>query len=169
MKTILLMRHAKAEPGAAGQDDFDRGLAGRGDHDAREMGEYLRRIGAVPDLVVTSDAKRARKTAELAAGAAGVAKPLHLERALYDAAGSVWIDVLRALPRKVERPLVVAHMPGIAQAAALLLGSGAKRAAVALHFPTAAIACVQIDADDWEAVAGGGGELRWLVGPKGVG
>lgn len=166
MKTILLMRHAKAEPSASGARDFDRGLTGRGEHDAREMGGYLRRIEVVPDLVLASDARRAKRTAELAAEAAGVTRPLHLEHALYDASGSAWIEVLGTLPRKVERPLVVAHMPGIAHAAGLLLGSGRKRTDLALHFPTAAIACIQIDSDDWEAVAAGGGELRWLVGPK---
>lgn len=166
MKTILLMRHAKAEALAGGGRDFDRGLTGRGEHDAREMGAYLRRIDAVPDLVVSSDAKRARKTAELAAEAAGAGKSLHLAHALYDASGEAWIETLRALPRKIERPLVVAHMPGIAQAAGWLLGTGRMPSEAALHFPTSAIACVQIDSDDWGAVAAGGGELRWLVGPK---
>ena len=69
MKTILLMRHAKAEPGVPGQKDFDRPLAERGDEDALRMGRALAKMGEVPDAIVSSPAARAKQTAEAAARA----------------------------------------------------------------------------------------------------
>ena len=54
MKTILLMRHAKAERGVPDQRDFDRALAPRGTEDALRMGHALKKMGVVPDAIVAS-------------------------------------------------------------------------------------------------------------------
>ena len=98
MKTILLMRHAKAEHGVPGQRDFDRALAQRGTEDALRMGRALEKMGVVPDAIVTSQAVRAKETAEVSAKAMHFGGSIQLERALYDAPGDVWLETLRALP-----------------------------------------------------------------------
>jgi phosphohistidine phosphatase len=54
MKTILLMRHAKAEPGVPGQRDFDRSLSPRGQDDAARMGRAIAKLGTIPDAIVPS-------------------------------------------------------------------------------------------------------------------
>ncbi|MCA1853588.1 MAG: hypothetical protein LC647_14695, partial [Beggiatoa sp.] len=54
--------------GDAGERDFDRPLAKRGQRDAPHMGEWLRAQGLVPDLVLASPARRAREAEFLAVG-----------------------------------------------------------------------------------------------------
>jgi hypothetical protein len=64
MKTLLLIRHAKAEPPAAGIVDHDRTLADRGRRDAPEMGRRLERLNLKPNLMISSTAARAAATAD---------------------------------------------------------------------------------------------------------
>jgi hypothetical protein len=84
MKTILLMRHAKAEAAVPGRQDFARRLAARGGEDALRMGRTLAKLHAVPDTIVASPALRAKETAEAAAKAMKFGGKIQLDRALYD-------------------------------------------------------------------------------------
>jgi phosphohistidine phosphatase len=162
MKTILLMRHAKAEPGVAGQKDFDRPLAARGREDALLMGRVLAKSGAVPGAIVTSPAARAKQTAELAAQAMKFGGTIRLESALYDSDGEAWLSALRVLPAGCESALVVAHSPGVAEAAALLCGAEPG----AFDVPTAGLLAFHDPVDRWRDLGDGGAAMRWFLRPK---
>ena len=162
MKTILLMRHAKAEPGVAGQRDFDRPLASRGREDAVLMGRVLAKSGAVPDAIVTSPASRAKQTAELAAQAMKFGGTIRLESALYDGAGEAWLAALRVLPAGCESALVVAHSPGVAEAAAILCGVEPG----VFDVPTAGLLAFHDPVDRWRDLGDGGAAMRWFLRPK---
>ena len=162
MKTILLMRHAKAEAGVPGQRDFDRPLAARGNEDALRMGRVLAKLGVVPDAIVASPAARAKETAEAAARAMKFGGRIHLERALYNASGDVWLAALRALPPVAGSALVVAHSPGIAEVAALLSGASPG----AFDIPTGGLLAFDDAVDRWRDLGSRGSSLRWFLRPK---
>jgi phosphohistidine phosphatase len=162
MKTILLMRHAKAEPAVPGQSDFDRPLADRGTDDARRMGRAIAKLGLVPDTIVASPAARARQTAEVAARAMGFVDDIRFEGELYDAFGEAWLQAMRALPAAAESVLVVAHSPGIAEAAALLSGAPAR----AIDVPTAGLIALVQELSRWKELDEGEASLRWFLRPK---
>ena len=162
MKTILLMRHAKAERGVSGQRDFDRPLTERGHEDALRMGGALLKMGAVPDAIVSSPAARAKETAEAAAKAMSLSGSIHLERALYNAPGVAWLEALRAVPERAGAALVVAHSPGIAEAAALLCGASPG----SFDVPTGGLIAFVADVDRWRDLGDSGAALRWFLRPK---
>jgi phosphohistidine phosphatase len=162
MKTIFLMRHAKAEPGVPGQRDFDRSLSPRGQEDAQRMGRVLAKLGCAPDAIVASPAARAKQTAETAARAMGFSGTIRLERTLYDAPGDVWLAALRTLPAAAGVALVVAHSPGIAQAAALLCGALPD----AFDVPTAGLIAFEDPIERWRDLDGGNASLRWFLRPR---
>ncbi|HZI98950.1 MAG TPA: histidine phosphatase family protein, partial [Actinomycetales bacterium] len=60
-RRLLLIRHAKAAPDDDG-GDHGRGLTARGRRDAAAIGRWLADNDLVPDLVLCSDARRARET-----------------------------------------------------------------------------------------------------------
>lgn len=162
MKTILLMRHAKAQAGVPGHEDFDRPLAARGNADAVRMGRTLGKLGVVPDAILASPAARARQTAEAAARAMKFGGTIRLERALYDALGEAWLAALRLLPASVGSALVVAHSPGIAEAAALLSGASARL----FDIPTGGLIAFDDAVERWHDLGEGGASLRWFLRPK---
>jgi phosphohistidine phosphatase len=72
MKTLLLIRHAKAEPPAAGVVDHDRTLAERGRRMRRD-GQATRVAELKPNLMISSTAARAAATARLIGDELGLA------------------------------------------------------------------------------------------------
>lgn len=170
MKAILLMRHAKSDWGSGDLEDRDRPLAPRGREDAPRMGWVLKRLDRVPDRIVSSDAVRARQTAELVAEASSYGHAIVWEPALYAAAGAAWLDAIGKLPAKVDCVLVVAHSPGIEQAAALLVAGLAGRrkqpAALGIHVPTAGLLCIEAEVPDWAGLEPGRGVLQWFLTPR---
>ena len=58
MKTLLLIRHAKAERPSPAVPDHDRILEERGRRDAPEMGRRLKLRGLQPSLMISSTASR---------------------------------------------------------------------------------------------------------------
>ena len=165
MKTILLLRHAKAEPGAPGQRDFDRELAPRGRGDAQAMGRAIAKAGTLPDAIVSSPAARAKQTAEGAARAMKSEVGIRWEPSLYDASGEAWIAALRALPAKASCALVVAHEPGISEAAALLCEAEAG----SFEVPTAGLLAFETPVERWRDLGPGDAMLVWFLRPKLVG
>jgi phosphohistidine phosphatase len=67
MKTIILMRHSKAEQGNFEISDFDRKLTEKGKSDADIAAKILIKKIKKIDLIVTSSAKRTLKTAKIIA------------------------------------------------------------------------------------------------------
>jgi phosphohistidine phosphatase len=164
MKTILLMRHAKAEPGVPGQKDFDRPLAERGREDALRMGRAIAKLGEVPQVLVSSPAARARQTAEIAARGMKFEGTITFDRALYEAPGEVWLAALKAVPAAADSALVAAHCPGIEEAAALLIDAASE----AFDVPTGAVIAFSADVARWRDLTPGNVALRWFFRPKQV-
>jgi phosphohistidine phosphatase len=164
VKSILLMRHAKAETGSANQSDFDRALAPRGRHDAERMGKALARLDAVPDAVVSSTAVRAKETAEIAAEAMKFRGAIKTVARLYNADGDAWLAAIRELPASAGAVLVVAHSPGIEEAAGLLCGAPSR----AFDVPTAAVLLFAAEIDRWGELQPGDAALQGFLRPKAV-
>lgn len=150
MKTLLLLRHAKSSWKEIGVPDHDRRLNRRGQRDAPRVGEHLREIGLVPDLIVSSTARRARKTAEKVADTCGYKGEIQLEATLYDAAPDTCLDILRRLPPGNDCVMLVGHNPCLDELVARLTG-------VQEHLGTATVARVGLNLADWGEVRGGSG------------
>lgn len=140
-RTIVVMRHAKAEHG--GPTDFERALSERGVADAVAAGEWLAELGLSPDLALVSAALRTRETWEAVAEGASWSLAPTLDEGLYSAGPETVLDLLRALDAAVETVVVVGHNPTMAYLASMLDdGTGDTDAGnqLATGFPTNALA-----------------------------
>jgi len=106
------------------------------------MGELVREHGLMPDVVISSDAVRARLTAEAVAEAARYAGQILLDRRLYLASPADIRSLLRTVPDKAETVMIVGHNPGLEELAALLTGERQD-------LPTAALAQIVLPIDRW--------------------
>src|SRR6476469_2360910 len=124
MKTLLILRHGKAEN--KGKEtvatDHPRVLTARGEAEAAAMGRRLAARGVQPDLIVSSDARRAYQTAVLAAAELPQAAPIQLDPAIYNASLDALLDVVRHLPDAANTILITGHNPGFEELASALTG-----------------------------------------------
>ena len=74
----------------------------------------------------------------------------------------------RGAPARVATLMLVGHNPAMEEAAALLAGGGDTRALGTMQskYPTAALAELTFDLDNWEAVGRDAGHLARFVRPK---
>jgi phosphohistidine phosphatase len=146
MKTLLLLRHAKSSWKDADLDDHDRPLNKRGKRDAPRMGRLLKDENLLPDFILSSTAKRARKTVEHVIAESGFRGETRITGELYMAGGQQLRGVVAALPEPLARALVIGHNPGLEELLESLTGSYAP-------LSTAALAHVELDIELWAQVA----------------
>lgn len=141
-KTLLVLRHAKSSWDAPARDDHERPLNKRGRRDAPRMGELVREYGLMPDLVICSDAVRARLTAEAMAEAAQYAGKIVLDEHLYLATAEDLLSRLRRVPQNAGTVMIVGHNPGLEELVEQLTGERQD-------LPTAALAQIVLPIDRW--------------------
>ena len=112
-KTLLLLRHAKSSWKDKHLKDFDRPLKKKGQETAELIGKILAHGDYLPDLVLSSPAKRAKETTEIVNKYSGLKGSTQFVEAFYMAEPGEYIQALRELPDKVNRVMVVGHNPGL--------------------------------------------------------
>lgn len=161
MKTLYLIRHAKSSWKNELQDDFDRPLNQRGKDDAPMMGQRLKKLGLQPDMIVSSPAKRARKTAaKIAAELNYQVEKILLVPEIYEAEINDLLGVTELLPDSAATVFLVGHNPGISGLAAYLTGNFAD------NLPTCSVYAIDFQIDSWQAVSQGLGTCRFWDYPK---
>jgi phosphohistidine phosphatase len=106
------------------------------------MGMLLESEQLVPDLIVSSTARRSKETARLVGEACGYSGELRLIPDLYHASVDQWEAAVRELPDEKSRILMVGHNPGIEFFQRLLSGKLEP-------FPTATLAVLRLETDHW--------------------
>jgi phosphohistidine phosphatase len=163
----VLVRHAKsAYP--AGVPDHDRPLAGKGRRNAQAAGDWFVAEGPRPDLVICSDAVRARHTWEIISAVLDPAPPLELTASLYEGDADDLLELLRGCSDSVRTVAVVGHEPTLSTTTLMLAGPGSDPTAltrVSAKFPTSAVAVLQITGS-WRAVEPGKALLERFEVPR---
>lgn len=157
MKTLLILRHAKSSWKDPGVTDHDRPLNSRGKRDAPRIGRMIVAEKVQPDIILSSTAKRAWRTAEAISDAVGLpGKDVVLDGRLYLAEPAEIVDVVRDAGSDSCCVLVVGHNPGLEVLVMRLTGH-------AEPLPTAALAAVRLSMDSWCSL-----ELRAMGQLQGV-
>lgn len=145
MKTLILVRHAKSSWDHPGLSDFDRPLNERGKKDAPEMAKRLKDKGIQLDHLVSSPAKRAKKTARYFAEEFRLEKEdIKLVEHLYMATQSAFLNVVSGINDKHKTVALFSHNPGITEFASSLTNVRVD------DMPTCAMFALQADVDSWK-------------------
>jgi len=159
MKTLFLLRHAKSSRDDLSLRDFDRQLNDRGKDDARLMGRYLSKKKISASVVVSSPAKRARRTAEIVLEAAGLTNEISFDERIYEASVSQLLKVISEIESTHDSALLVGHNPGFEELLICLTDRAGR-------MPTASMASIELDINNWRDIAPRSGELSWFITPK---
>ena len=160
LRHLLLLRHGKSDWSADYRSDRERPLAPRGVKAAQRMGRFLTAVELIPDVVVSSPAVRARTTAELAVEAGAWECSIRIDSDLYGGGANAVLAVVRSLGIECETVLIAGHEPVWSSLVGGLSGGSQVR------FPTAALACLSLQAPSWADLDWGRATLQWLVTPK---
>lgn len=159
MKTLFLLRHARAENAATGLSDLDRALSERGKEEAQTIGTLLKQENVKLDFVLCSTAKRARETAELVLAAAELAASVRYDERIYEASPFQLLEVISEIEADASVALVVGHNPGIAELLELITDRAEPMA-------TCTLAKIDLDAREWSRIREIKATLDWIVKPE---
>ena len=160
MKRVIIVRHAKAVP--YGYDmDFDRELTDRGEKDAGNIGRELKKRGIAPDLMISSPAARALKTARIFAENLGFESGQIQEKMdIYEGlTTSEFISLVHQLPGSVQTVFLFGHNPGFHYLVTNLLE----------HFwgemPTCSTVAIDFQVENWQQLQARSGKLAFQLVP----
>jgi phosphohistidine phosphatase len=171
VRRLWVLRHAKAASDGPDGDDHSRPLTGRGRRQTTQVRSFvagrLASGATTPDVVISSSAVRARRTAEPVHEALGAHVPLDIERSLYGADADDIVTRLRLVPDEIGSVMIVGHNPSFHELVLLLVSAddAEGRARLETGFPTAALALVALDVARWSEVGAGSGRLEELFVP----
>ncbi len=167
VRSLWLMRHAKAAEPGPGERDHRRPLTARGHRDAEACGRRLVNLGLpdveLPTAMLCSTARRTTETASDVAGHLGIAPDGR--HALYDAGPDDVLAEIRCVVDNVRALMVVGHNPTTHALAVELLSREDPKRALLDRFPTAALAVLRLPAGRWADVSYGQGELAGFFTP----
>lgn len=161
MKRVVIVRHGKAVPYGY-ENDFERDLRERGKSDAAMVSNALNSRNIFPDLIVSSPARRAIKTARIFADKLGYpSRKIREEQGIYDGfTTDAFIDLIRELPNEVNTVFFFGHNPGFHYYVANLLS------AFNGDMPTTSTVGIDFNISDWNAVEARSGKLAFHLTPR---
>ena len=158
---LLICRHAKSSWDDSSLSDFERPLNKRGERDAPVMGQRLQTRGFIPDLIVSSPAARARRTAEIYAQALGYPlAAIRYDKRQYAATWPVLIRLIEELDDRCQRVFLVGHNPESTSLANALGGLTLR------NIPTAGMVALSFACNSWKELHEQGGLLLFFDFPK---
>lgn len=165
MKTIYLVRHAKAEKGKVDSPDVKRRLNKKGKNDARRLAKKLLKGGFTPDFLVTSSAKRAVETARIFAKVfQHSAKKIVLNETLYTGSDlpvhQEFLEIVHGFDDRHQSVMLFGHEPKMSEFASFL------RSDFSELMPTSTVACFDIRNNSWAKVTKGRGILKFIDYPN---
>ncbi|MFW5658904.1 MAG: SixA phosphatase family protein [Bacteroidota bacterium] len=157
---LYLVRHADSTWSEEIGNDFQRIVTEEGERNATEMGRRLKEKKVKPDLIMTSPALRAKKTAEIIASELGVKKGVIDEyQRIYEATTRILLEVINFAPDDVKNLMLVGHNPAISRIVEYLTNETLE------NIPPAGVVSMTFEVERWPYVAMGAGEYNWFDYP----
>lgn len=114
IKTLILVRHSKAEERDNKGSDIDRPLTEKGKINTFKVANLLLNSGIKPDLMLSSTAIRAVQTTKIFSEVLKIhEKHLDFTGKLYYSSSKTILDFIYGLPDACDCVMMVAHNPGI--------------------------------------------------------
>lgn len=159
MKQLIIVRHAKTIQYGYDQD-YERTLTERGEHDAERISLEMVKAGIVPGLIISSPAVRTTQTALIFAGKCGYpAGNVRYDKKMYSGmTASTFIHKLQELEDHHTTVMVVGHNPGLYYFIDFLLTE------FSLDVPTCSTIVMEFDIEKWSELKDHSGKMirRWI-------
>jgi phosphohistidine phosphatase len=160
MRTVYIMRHGKSVWDIPDLDDHERPLSPKGLERTVKVARFLRSKWEMPDVILSSTAKRAKDTAGVMAVELGIDNDnMHFDRRLYDHNAENIFELFSMIPPEVYRILLVGHNPTITEFTSLILRKLTE------DLPTSSLVGVELHTDLWAAASSCPATFKFFVNP----
>ncbi len=156
MKKLSLLRHAKSSWDDPVARDFDRPLNEKGKRAAAAIGKFMKREKMNFGLVLASPAVRVVETLEHVEEASEINIEPSWDRRIYLASSVTLMDVIKGVEDDPDHILMVGHNPGLEDLIFDLVPEDSPcelRDSVEEKYPTAALAEMTLEIDNWADIA----------------
>lgn len=160
MKNLYLIRHAKSDWGDESKSDFERGLNKRGQKAILTMANALKEKKVMPDLILSSSAKRAQLTAEGLAKEIGYRGKIKYIDALYMAETLDVISIIKEIKDKYDNVFIIGHNPETTELTDLMLDDYID------NVPTLGIVALKLPLKHWQKFKPEKIKLNFFIYPK---
>ena len=160
MKNLYLIRHAKSDWSDESKSDFDRSLNKRGRKAVSTMSKVLEAKKIMPDIIISSSAKRAKLTADGLAKELGYKGKIKYIDTLYLTEPETIIEQIKKVNDKYETLFVVGHNPETTELSNRLIDTCID------NVPTLGIVAIELPITHWKALSREGNRLIFFIYPK---
>jgi len=112
-KKLYIIRHAKSSWNDMSLSDFDRPLNKRGKANAPLMGTRLKNKGVIPDIIISSPARRAMATAKIIAKKVKYTNEIILNKDIYELDSDRLHKILTKLDDENTIAFLFGHNPDL--------------------------------------------------------
>jgi phosphohistidine phosphatase len=163
-RELWLLRHGKSDRDII-TEDFDRPLKKRGKRAAKHMGNWMLQQDLIPDLVISSPAKRAIDTAKIVCAALGIIeRDIKQDKRMYEEGIERIKSMLISTMVNVKTVLLVGHNPEL-EALLIDLAGAANMPGMEKLLPTAALVRLAMP-EDWTNLYSGCARVISIIHPK---
>jgi phosphohistidine phosphatase len=161
MKTLILIRHAKASWDNPNPDDFERPITAQGQEDARATGEKLKKLKVHPDLIVASPAKRTLETAEIIAKELDYpVNDIKTEKQIYTGGVEDIVELIKKTDKKINTLVFFGHNPNLTWLVHYFC-EGEK-----MNMPTCGVATIEFEMTSWGHLSDANNKLVSFIHPE---
>lgn len=158
MKTLYMVRHAKSS-WKHNVPDHQRPLKTRGHHDAELVANKVQQELRPPQKIISSDANRARTTAEYFKKAFSLEdEDFMLDHELYDFSGQNVMRIIKSLDDSLKRVMIVGHNHAFTSIVNMLGNDYIE------NVPTSGFVMLHFDVDSWSKITTG--ETGKIIFPR---
>ena len=161
MKTLYLVRHAKADSSGNYPKDYYRPLTANGMTDAARMARNMANEGVKLDQVICSPAERTRQTAEIFSDQLHFdSKNIEFFENLYESRLLDYLTVINATSSSINTVMLIGHNPTISFLAEYLTGAEIG------DVPTSGVITISFDGMEWTEISKKSGRLVKFESPN---
>jgi len=160
MKNLYLIRHAKSDWSDESKSDFDRALNRRGERAILTMANALKEKNVMPDLILSSSAKRARLTTKGLAKEIGYSGNIKYIDALYMAEPETIHRLIKDVDDIVDTLFIVGHNPETTELSNMMSNDYID------NIPTLGIVALELSINHWKKFKMGKGKIEFFIYPK---
>lgn len=161
MKTIVLVRHGKAESRDIDKPDYERKLVKAGEDDSLQVAGRLKKKKIKPSLMITSPAPRSLQTARICAKEFGyLSKKIRTRKALYDDTGGDFMQIIHTIEDEHDTVLLFGHNPSFNIFAEFLSRKFKK------DIPKSGAVGIVFNVKTWKEITEGKGKCKLFEFPK---